>query len=113
MNAFMRGVGKAMRMDSTRAAKYLEGTSKNATKLLDKGAEAARTAKAVGNAKAIADEALFARNASIRARQMQLGARYGAGAVGLGVLGSQGKNRSSYRPPRPMTQAPSGSGRYA
>jgi hypothetical protein len=109
----MRGVGKAMKMDSTRAAKYLGGGSKNAKRLLNKGVEAAATAKAAGNAKAIADEALFARNASIRARQRQIGMRYGAGAAGLGALGTQKNNRSSYTPPRPMTQGPSGSGRYA
>ena len=105
----MRGVGKAMRMDSTRAAKYLEGTSKNAAKINAKAADAATVFASAG----ITGDKVAAHNLAIRSRQRQLGMRYGAGAVGLGVLGSQGKNRSSYRPPRPMTQAPSGSGRYA
>jgi hypothetical protein len=109
MNAFMRGAAKAMRMDSSRAASYLGKGSKNATRLMDRAATASANAIAAGRTGA----QYAPHNMAIRARQMQLGTRYAAGAVGVGVLGSQGKNRSSYRPPRPMTQAPSGSGRFA
>lgn len=93
MNPFMKTVGKALRMDADSALSYVSGSSKNAQKLRRKAGY--DTAKAV------------------KARQKQLGIRYGATAAGLGALGSQGKNRSSYRPPRPMTQAPPGTGRYA
>jgi hypothetical protein len=109
MNPFMRGVGKAMGMGSDRAATYLTKGSKNASKINAKAASAASVLASAG----ITGDKVAAHNLAIRARQRQLGARYGATAVGLGVLGSQGKNRSSYRPQRPMTQAPSGSGRYA
>jgi hypothetical protein len=93
MNPFMKTVGKALRMDSDSALSYVSGPSKNAKRLRKKAG--------------------YDTAAAVKARQRQLGARYGATAVGLGVLGSQGKNRSSYRPQRPTTQAPSGSGRYA
>jgi len=109
MNAFMRGAAKAMRMDSTRAATYLGRGSKNATKLMDAAGLQATAAAAAGKT----GPNYAQHNIAIRMRQKQLGMRYGAGAVGVGVVGSQGKNRSSYRPPRPMTQAPSGSGRFA
>ncbi len=105
----MRGAAKAMRMDSTRAAAYLGKGSKNATRLTNKATQAAADAAAAGKT----GPQHSAHNLAIRARQRQIGTRYAAGAVGAGVLGSQGKNRSSYRPPRPMTQAPSGSGRFA
>lgn len=89
-------MGKAaqiLRMDAASAMDYVTGTSRGAKKLM----------KRAGH-----DAALAAKY-----RQRNLGIRYGAGALGLGVLGSQPKNRSSYRPPRPNTQTARGSGRYA
>lgn len=109
MNGFLRGAAKAMRMDSSRAATYLAGGSKNATRIMDKAATRSAQAVAMG----VTGPGATPHNMAIRMRQAQIGRRYAAGAVGMGVLGSQGNNRSSYRPPRPMTQAPSGSGRFA
>lgn len=110
---FWNTVAKAARMDSERAANYIARGSKNALKLVGKAEAATDKAVAAGFSKAVADRGLFVHNASIRARQMQLARRNAIGAVGVGVLGSQGKRRSSYRPSRPMTQAPPGTGRYA
>ncbi len=109
MNGFLRGAAKAMRMDSSRAATYLAGGSKNAARITNKATTRAAAAASMG----ITGPGASPHNMAIRMRQAQIGRRYAAGAVGAGVLGSQGNNRSSYRPPRPMTQAPSGTGRFA
>lgn len=85
-------IGKALRMDSGRAASYLKSGAKNAQKLQAKGA-------AKG----------FDHNQMIRMRQSQLGQRalLGAGAVG-------GVGMASRRKPEPMNPQPTakGSGRY-
>ena len=91
--AVMGTIASALRLDSARATRYVGGTKKNAVKLLNKaGGDMAQAAKM---------------------RQNQIALRYGATALGVGVLGSQGKNRSSYRPARPMTGTPPGTGRFS
>lgn len=109
MNPFMQTVAKALRMDSSRAATYLGKGSKNAARINAKAAEAATEAARLG----MTGDKVAAHNIAIRKRQMQLGMRYGMTGAGVAALGTQGKNRSSYRPPRPMTQTPGGSGRFA
>lgn len=104
-----KALGRAMGMGSERAAEYLAKGSKNATKLMTRAAEA----EAKYAAKGLTGPQYAAHNMAIRARQTQIGLRYGAVGAGVAALGNQSKNRSSYRPTRPMTQAPAGSGRYA
>lgn len=88
-------IGKALRMDSGRAASYLKSGAKNAQKI---------------NAKALQDAgAAGAHNAAIRSRQKQLGVRVG---MGMGAVGGLGM--ASRRKPEPMNPQPTakGSGRY-
>ena len=52
------------------------------------------------------------RDALIGARQRQVGARYAAGAIGLGTVGMyNGRRGNERRAPAPMTRARPGSGR--
>lgn len=85
-------IGKALRMDSGRAASYLKSGAKNAEKLRAKGANMG-----------------FDHNQIIRMRQTQLGLRAGAGMGAVGGLGM-----ASRRKPEPMNPQPTakGSGRY-
>lgn len=108
-SAFLKGAARKMGMGSQRAADYLQGGSKNAMRIADKANERVAQATAMGRT----GPGINPHDVAIRMRQMQIGRRYAAGAVGLGVLGSQGNNRSSYRPPRPNTQMGQGSGRFA
>ena len=89
---YLNTIGKALRMDSGRAASYLKSGAKNAEKLRARGAT-------VG----------LDHNQMIRMRQSQLGQRalLGAGAVG-------GLGMASRRKPEPMNPQPTakGSGRY-
>ena len=91
----LNSIGKALRMDSERAVKYLGSGAKNAQKI---NAKALQSAGAAG-----------AHNAAIRSRQMQLGRRAGIG-MGIGGAGMMGLRRK----PEPMNPQPTakGSGRY-
>lgn len=109
MNPILRKTAKVLGMDSARAANYLGKGSKNAMRLNQKAVARVAKARSLG----VTSATLTNHNMAIRMRQAQLGMGYGGAAVGVGVIGSQAKNRSSYNPARPMTQAPSGTGRYA
>ena len=109
MNPILRKTAKVLGMDSARAANYLGKGSKNAMRLNQKAAARVAKARSLGATGA----GITNHNMAIRMRQTQLGIGYGGAALGIGAVGSQSKNRSSYNPARPMTQAPSGTGRYA
>jgi len=89
---YLNTIGKALRMDSERAVKYLGSGAKNAQKLQAKGAARG-----------------FDHNQMIRMRQSQQAQRLllGGGAVG-------GLAMASKRKPQPMNPQPTakGSGRY-
>ena len=89
---YLNTIGKALRMDSERAVKYLGSGAKGAER--------------IKNAAALSGKG---HNEMIRARQYQQGAvRAGAGiAVGAGIM-------STRRKPQPINSMPTskGSGRY-
>lgn len=105
----MRGiVGKALLMDSERAAKYLFG-SEPGRKAATHIGRATKMAEMITNAGGTPGGD-FIRNAAIRSRQRSQGiARVGAAVGATGVLGSRSRRGNSYKPPRTAQ----GSGRNA
>lgn len=105
----MRGaVGKALFMDSERAAKYLFGSNpgRKSAKYIARATKMADAVTSAGGT--VAPD--FIRNTAIRSRQMSQGvARVGALAGGTAVIGSRSRRGNSYNPPRTAQ----GSGRYA
>lgn len=105
----MRGIiGKALLMDSERAAKYLF-SSKPGRKAATHIGRATKMAETVTNAGGTPGPD-FVRNAAIRSRQRSQGiARVGAAVGGTTVIGSRSRRGNSYNPPRTAQ----GSGRSA
>ena len=101
-------VGKALFMDSERAAKYLFGSNpgRSSARHIAKATKAAELITSAGGT--VAPD--FVRNTAIRSRQMSQGmARGGALLGGSAVIGSRSRRGNSYNPPRTAQ----GSGRYA
>jgi hypothetical protein len=103
----MRGaVGKALFMDSERAAKYIASGKGKSSKYIAKATKAAERITDAGGS--VAPD--FIHNNAIRQRQMRQGmARVGAAVGGTAIIGSQSTRGNSYRPPRTAQ----GSGRNA
>jgi hypothetical protein len=101
----MRGaVGKALFMDSERAAKYLAKGGRGSAKHIAKGVKAAEAVIAAGGTPA----ADLAHNVAIRSRQMNQGYKRAAVAAG-GYMATKSRRGNSYNPPRTAQ----GSGRSA
>lgn len=111
-------------LSSKSASKYIDTGGKNAAKYLTRGGKAydALNAASGGTGPGAAaamrklsgtTRAEFVRNNAIRQRQMAVGARYGAGALGVGIgtamLPNRNQTRGGYNP---MPTA-KGTGRYA
>jgi hypothetical protein len=103
----MRGaIGKALFMDSERAAKYIASGKGKSSKYIAKATKAAERITDAGGS--VAPD--FIHNSAIRQRQMRQGMARGIAATG-GVVGIHGRSRrgNSYNPPRTAQ----GSGRSA
>ena len=97
-------VGKALLMDSERAANYLAKGGRGSAKHIAKGNKAAAAVVAAGGTPA----ADLAHNIAIRSRQMNQG--YKRAAIGAGAyIGTKSRRGNSYKPPRTAQ----GSGRNA
>lgn len=97
-------IGKALFMDSERAANYLARGGRGSAKHMAKGAKAAEAVIAAGGTPAVD----LAHNVAIRSRQMNQGVK----RLGVGLAGSyamKSRRGNSYKPPRTAQ----GSGRNA
>jgi hypothetical protein len=112
-NKAVSGALDFLGLSSRKAATYIDSGKGKAPKYLSTATRNYDKATAAG-VTFPADRGNTIRNAAIRRRQMQVGARYAAGGVAVGGIGmyrNKGGSRGGYV--SPSTRAPRGSGRFA